>query len=108
MPNYVSIKQHARHKMPVNPLSKIASDIFHFEGNSYLLTIDYTSRFPIIRKLNLMTGIAIACCMHAMFAVYEWPDTLVTGNGPCYSSKEFHKLLESMSVNHITSSFHYP
>ena len=49
-PNYVSIKQHAGHKIPVNPWSKLDSDIFHFEGNSYLLNVDYTSRFPNIRN----------------------------------------------------------
>ena len=107
-PNYVSIKQHARHKIPVNPWSKLASDIFHFEGNSYLLIIDYTSRFPIIRKLSSMTGKAIAHHTEAIFAEYRWPNTLVTDNGPCYASKEFQKLMEFMSINHITGSPHYP
>ena len=58
-PNYVSIKQHARHKIPINPWSKLGSDIFHFEGDSCLLIKDYTSRFPTIRKLNLLTGKAL-------------------------------------------------
>ena len=83
-PNYVSIKQHARHKIPVNPWSKLASDIFHFEGNSYLLIMDCTSRFQITRKLSLMTGKAIAHHMQAILAEYRWPDTLVTDNEPCY------------------------
>ena len=107
-PNYVSIKQHARHKIPINPWPQLASDIFHFEGDSYLLITDYTSRFPITRKLSLMAGNAIAHHMQAIFAEYRWPNTLVTDNGPCYSGKEFQKLMESMSINHITSSPHYP
>ena len=106
-PNCVSKTQHARHEIPVNPWSKLASE-FHFEGESYLLIVDYTSRFPIIRKLNLMTGKAIAHHMQAIFAEYRWPDTLVTDNGPCYTSKEFQMLKESMSVNHIASSPQYP
>ena len=81
-PNYISIKQHARHKIPLNPWSKLASDIFHFEGDSYLLIIDYTSRYPIIRKLSLMTGKAIAHHMQAIFAEYGWSNTLVTDSGP--------------------------
>ena len=55
-----------------------------------------------------MTGKAIAHHMQAIFAKYRWPNTLVTENGPCYTSKEFQMLMESMSVNHITSSPHYP
>ena len=85
-PNCVSRKQHARHKIPVNPWSKLASDIFHFEGNSYLLIIDYTSIFLITRKLSSMTGKAIAHHIQAIFAEYGWPDTLVTDKGPCFTS----------------------
>ena len=106
--NCVSKKQHARHKIPINPWSKVASDIYHFEGDSYLLIIDYTSRFPIIRKLSVMTGKAIAQHMQTIFAEYGWPNRLVTDNGPCYTNKEFQKLMESMSINHFTSSHHYP
>ena len=55
-----------------------------------------------------MTDKAIAHHMQTIFAEYGWSNTLVTDNGPCYTSKEFHKLMESMSVNHITGSPHYP
>ena len=56
-----------------------------------------------------MTGKAIAHHMQAIFAECRWPNTLVTYNRPCYTtSKEFQVLMQSMSVNHITSSPHYP
>ena len=54
-----------------------------------------------------MTGKAIAHHMQSIFSEYRWPDTLVTDNGPCYTSKEFQTLMQSMSVNHLTSSPHY-
>ena len=81
-PTCLSNRQYAGHEIPVHPWSKLASDIFHFEGDSYLLIVDYTSRFPIIQKLSSMTGKAIAHHMRAIFAKYGWPDTLVTYNGP--------------------------
>ena len=31
-------------EIPVFPRTKIATDIFHFEGDSYLLLVDYTTR----------------------------------------------------------------
>ena len=64
--------------------------------------------FPIIRKLNSMTGKTIVHHMQSIFSKYGWPNTLVTDNGPCYTSKEFQTLLQSMSVHHLTSSPHYP
>ena len=107
-PTFLSNRQYAGHDIPVHPWSKLASDIFYFEGDSYLLIVDYTSEFPIIRKLSSMTGRPIAHHMQTIFAEYGWPNTLVTDNGPCYTSKEFKMLMESMSINHITSSPHYP
>ena len=70
--------------------------------------MDYTSHFPIIRKLSSMTRKAIAHHMQSIFSEYGWPDTLVADNRPCYTRKEFQILLQSMSVNHLTSSPHYP
>ena len=55
-----------------------------------------------------MTAKAIAHHMQAIFSKYGWPNTLVTDNGPSYTSKEFQILMKSMSVNPITSSLHYP
>ena len=103
-----SNKQHAGHEIPVHPWLKLASNIFYFEGESYLLIVDYTSQFPIIRKLSSMTGKAIAHHMQSIFSEYRWPDTLVTDNGPCYTSKELQLLMQTMSVIHLTSSPHYP
>ena len=42
-----------------------------------------------------------------IFSEYEWPDTLVSDNGPCYASEAFTKIMQEYNVNHITSSSHY-
>ena len=107
-PTYLPNWQFTRHEITVHQWSKLASDIFYFEGDSYLLIVDYKSRFLIIRKLSSMTSKAISHHMQAIFAEYGWSNTLVTDNGPCYTSKDFQMLIESMSVNHITSSPHHP
>ena len=84
-----SNKQHAGHEIPVHPWLKLASDNFYFEGDSDILIVDYTSQFPIIRKHSSMTRKAIAHHMQSIFSKYRLPNTLVTDNGPCYTSKEF-------------------
>ena len=43
-------------EIPTFPWTKLATDIFHFEGDSYLLLVDYISRYPIIHKLTSMTA----------------------------------------------------
>ena len=95
-------------EIPVHPWTKLATDIFHFEGVSYLLVVDYTSRFPIVCKLNSMTAQHVANHFKLIFSEYGWPDTLVSDNGPCYSAEVFTNCMQEYSINHITSSPHYP
>ena len=95
-------------EVTILPWTKLATDLFHFEGQSYLLIVDYTSRFPIVRKLTSMTAHHIADHCKQIFAEYDWPDTLISNNGPCYASETFKQLMAEYQVNHITSSPHYP
>ena len=95
-------------EVPIFPWTKVATDLFHFEGNSYILLVDYTSRFPVMRKLTSMTTHHIADDIKQIFAEYGRPDTLVSDNGPCYASDIFKRLMDEYQVNHITSSPHYP
>ena len=90
------------------PWTKLATDLFHFEGHSYLLIVDYTSQFPVMRKLTSMMAHHIVNHIKQIFAEYGWPDTLISDNGPCYASEIFKGLMAEYHINHITSSPHYP
>ena len=92
----------------IHPWTKIATDIFYFEGMSYLLIVDDTSRFPVLRKLTSMTLQHVTGQMKYVFSEYGWPDTIISDNGPCYSAEAFTKLMKDYSINHITSSTQYP
>ena len=94
-------------EISIHPWTKLATDIFHFEGESYLLLVDYTSCFPIVCKLNSMTSQHVINHYKLIFSGYGWPDTLVSDNGPCYASEAFTKTMQEYNVNHITSSPHY-
>ena len=96
------------HEIPSVPRSKVATDIFHFESKSYLLVVDYTSRFPIVRELKSMSAQHITEHFRLIFSGYGWPDTLVSDNGPCYVAETFTSLMKEYAVNYITSSPHYP
>ena len=96
------------HEVPPVPWSKVATDIFHYESQPYLLIVDYTSRFPIVRKLKSMSVQNVAEHFKSIFSEYGWPDTIVSDNGPCYAAELFTNLMKEYAVNHITSSPHYP
>ena len=96
------------HEVPTGPWSKVATDIFHYESQPYLLIVDYTSRFPIVRRLKSMSAQNITEHFKSIFSEYGWPDTLVSDNGPCYTAEMFTNLMKEYAVNRITSSPHYP
>ena len=96
------------HEIPSVPWSKVTTDIFHFESKSYLLVVNYTSRFPIVREIKSMSAQHMAEHFRLIFSEYGWPDTLVSDNGPCYVAKTFTSLMKEYAVNHITSSPHSP
>ena len=95
-------------EVPLYPWTKLATDIFHFEGASYLLVVDYTSRFLVVCKHTSMTDQHIAIQCKLIFSKYGWPETLISDNGTCYTADMFTKLMREYSVNHITSSLHNP
>ena len=94
-------------EVPPVPWSKLATDIFHYESQPYLLIVNYTSRFLIVRKLKSMSAQHVAEHFKSIFSEYGWPDTLVSDNGPCYAAETFADLMKEYAVNHITSSLHY-
>ena len=94
-------------KVLMHPWMRVATNIFYFENDSYLLIVDYTSRFPVVCKLTSTTAWQDASQMKLIFSEYSWPEIIVFDNGPCYSAETFTKLMIDYSVNHITSSPHY-
>ena len=83
-------------EVPLYPLTKFATDAFHFEGVSYLHIVDYTSRFPVVCKLTLMTGQHITSHFKLICSEYGWPETLVSDNGPCCTSEVFTNLMSGL------------
>ena len=95
-------------EIPLHPWTKLATDIFHFEGTSYLLIVDYVSSFPVMHKLSSMTGQYVASQCKLIFLEYVWPENLISDNGPCYTVEAFTSMMKEYSVNHISNSLHYP
>ena len=89
-------------EVPIFPWTKLATDLFHFKGHSYLLIVGYTSQFPVMRKLTSMMAHHIADHIKQIFAEYGWPDTLISNNGSCYTSKVFKGLMAEYHMSIIS------
>ena len=93
---------------PNRPWEKVGTDIFEWRNSSYLLVIDYYSRYIEVAKLSSMTSQNIVQHLKSIFARHGIPETVVSDNGPQYSAALFKSFSEQYGFTHVTSSPKYP
>ena len=101
-------KDMLHHEIPHTPWTKLATDIFYFQGINYLIIVDYTSKFPVVKQLRKIDQRAVITAFEEVFAERGYPDELVSDNGPCYRGEQFREFLKTKGIKHITSSPYYP
>ena len=94
--------------LPQHPWEKVASDLFEMDGKTYLLVVDYFSRYVEVQTLTSTTSTSVIRALKAIFSRHGIPATLVSDNGPQYSSQEFLAFSHEYNFTHTTSSPHYP
>lgn len=88
--------------IPALPWSKVGTDLFELDGNNYLVMVDYYSSTEIYyHQICLQKNIKHP---QKNIARYGRMDTLISDNGPQYSSAEFDDFIKSYDIKHITTS----
>ena len=95
-------------KLPDHPLQKIGTDLFYLKKSNYILIIDYYSRYIEVIKLKSTTSQAIIKALQSIFSHHGIPETVVSDNGPQYSSNEFDTFVKRYNFIHTTSSLLFP
>ena len=95
-------------KLPDYPWQRVGTDLFMLNGNSYLLVADYFSRYPEVVKLKSTTSSSIIENLKSIFSRHGIPETIVSDNGPQFSSQEFGDFSKTYNFCHVTSSPHFP
>ena len=93
---------------PEYPWQRVATDLFEWRKASYLLLIDYYSRYIEISSLSSTTSKAVIQRMKGIFGRHGIPECLISDNGPQFSSREFQQFSKEYKFEHITSSPNYP
>ena len=93
---------------PTLPWQKVASDLFKWRGATYLLVVDYFSKFIEISKLDNETSHEVVIRLKSIFARHGIPLQVFSDNGPQYSSTEFSEFANSNKFVHTTSSPKFP
>ena len=95
-------------QLPEYPWQVIGSDLFVLKGDTYLLAVDYYSRYPEVIKLTLTVSASVIVTLKTLFARYGIPEVLRSDNGPQYSAEEFAWFMECYGFRRVPSSLRYP
>ena len=91
--------------LPERPWWRLAMDLFEMNHKSYLIVIDYFSRFITVDELDDSTDAQTICTkVKDLFCLLGVPNTILTDNGPQFVSDKFKNLLRRWDVQHVTSS----
>lgn len=96
------------HEFQLRPWSKVGADICHFDNRDLLVVVDYYSNYIEVARLRNMSSKAVIREIQDIFSRHGIPDTLVTDNGPQFTTVEFKTFSHHWSFKHVTSSPRYP
>ena len=95
--------------IPPRPCHTVGVDLFHLDGEEYLLIADYYSKFPFVRKLSSQMGSThVTTLLKQIFSEQGIPQIVRSNNRPQFASHAFAEFCQSYGFNHSTSSPHYP
>ena len=94
---------------PSLPWNKVSTDLFDFEGNKYLATIDRYSGFLVVDDLYKdTTAPKVIRKLKTIFETHGIPGEVKSDNGPPFNSEEFKKFSKHFGFKHTTVSPRYP
>ena len=91
-------------ELPSRPWSIVAQDLYSFQGNNFLITVDAFSGYWEVDKLPQTTSPAVIDVAKQHFALYGIPDRVYTDNGPQFDCAEYTRFSKAWQFEHYTSS----
>ena len=77
------------HEIPKRPWSKVATDLFSFNGENYVVIVDYYSNFTELEQIKSTAAQPVIQALKTTFARHGVPERVISDNGPAYASEEF-------------------
>ena len=85
-------------EIPFAPWTLIEMDVFTCEDHTFLLTVDMTSRFPVVRILSSETSRSVLNAIKGIYSDFGLPKRVLTDNGACFKAREFNEFHTKLGV----------
>ena len=77
-------------------------------GHMYLVLVDSHSKWLDVQTMQSITTAKTVEKLRAIFATHGLPKTIVSDNGPSFTSEEFKLFMRSNGIRHIKSAPYHP
>ena len=77
-------------------------------GQKLLIILDYFSRYLIVEKMNTATASNVITRLNSLLAIYGFPDSMLTDNGPPWNSTELKLFLKARGIKHKPNTSLWP
>ena len=83
-------------------------DVFHFNNKNYLCSIEYNSKFPVIKKLEGFSAESLITTTKIIFAKYGIPQKIMSEASTNFVSDRFCQFCKSINVEQaVLSVYHH-
>ena len=93
--------------IPIYPFQIVASDLFNWNNQDFVIVMDYYSKYWEIERLYNTKSITIVKKMKKMYSRLGIPETLRSDNRPQYTAQVFKEFSKELNFKHVTSSPEY-
>ncbi|XP_050548112.1 uncharacterized protein LOC126909726, partial [Daktulosphaira vitifoliae] len=93
---------------PSAPGERVHADFLELNRIMFILIIDQYSKWPEVIKMSSTTSFHTINILREYFARYGISKTLVTDNGPQWTSDEFQTFIMNNSIKHILTPPYHP
>lgn len=79
--------------LPVRPWEKLVVDFFHCQGSTFILVVDYFSKYVEVKRMETTTASSVIMVLKDIFAHFGIPNVLISDQGPPFDSEAFKSFL---------------